>query len=204
MSFASQAREATKAAAALKRSNEKGIVKIVPPPNITEIQRNKEFQKLICFMVVCNAYGSGAICRVEGKHEMVHDALNKMLPRFINKTNEFEDFSEYVAGEFTMEQMRINAKGKPMTGEKIWVKGMEVRREATDQCSGELGHVLKFKTIKPPSDIESDCMVEEADFGLVEEFESGGTEDLALAGLLLKVRICKDRRPFYYYYHYYY
>jgi hypothetical protein len=68
-------------------------------------------------------------------------------------------------------------------------------------CSGPLGKVLKFKTINPPSDTESDCMVEECDYDLIEEFESGGTDDLALAGLLVKLRICENCRQIYYYYH---
>jgi hypothetical protein len=202
MSYAQVIREAAKAAAALKRSNKK--LEFVPPPNITDIQRYKEFQKVLCFIVVCFVYGSGVICRLEGKYERVHEALNKMLPRFINKTGEFEDWSEYSIDEYTMEQMRSAAKGKPMTGEQIWNKGMEARRELTEKCSGPLGKVLKFKTTKPPSDTESDCVVEEADFGLVDELDSGGTEALALAELLLKVRICKDCRQIYYYYHCYY
>jgi hypothetical protein len=141
------------------------------------------FQKFLCFHVVCKVYGSGIICRVEGKHEKVHEEYYKLLPKFINKTGLFEDWTEYAADKYTMEQMRSDAKGKPMTGSQIWEKGTVVRRDMIDLCSGSLGKVLKFKTIKPPSDTsdtESDCKVEEAHFGLVEEFQSGGTEDLAL------------------------
>jgi hypothetical protein len=177
---------------------------IVAPPNITDIQMYKAFQKFICFHVVCKVYGSGIICRVEGKYEKVHEEYNKLLQKFINKTDLFEDWIEHAADQYTAEQMRSDAKGKPMKGTQIWGKGIAMRRETIDLCSGSLGKVLRFKTIKPPSDTESDCKVEEADFGLVEEFVSSGTEDLALALLLEKVFICKACRQIYYYYHYCY
>jgi hypothetical protein len=80
MSHAQTLRAAAKAAAALKRSSKKE--EFVPPPNITEIQRYKEFQKILCFIVVCAVYGSGVICRVEGKYEKVHEAFNKILPSY--------------------------------------------------------------------------------------------------------------------------
>jgi hypothetical protein len=107
----------------------------------------------------------------------------------------WEDVAEYNVNEYTMDQMRKNSKGEFMSGEQIWDLGMGARRKATDNCSGPLGKVIKFKTTKPPSNSGSDSSVkvEEDDLGLVEQLDSGGSDDLALADLLLMVFISNKK-----------
>lgn len=188
------------AADAAKKLNKKAkaVAKIFTPPNITPVQKFKEIQRFLCFIVVCRVYGSGEICRKLDKFELVHDAFNKELQKLVTKSGMWEDVSEYNEDEYSVDQMRKDPKGQNMTGEQIWNLGMTERRKDTDLCSGPLGKVLKFKTLKPPSDSKSssasDSMVEveEADFTLVSELASDGTDELALKDFLLKV--CSSKK----------
>jgi hypothetical protein len=91
-------------------------------------------------------------------------------------------------GEFTVDELKDQKKGHPMSAENVWEKGMQARRAVANSTPG-FAKILKFKVLRPLVAAGETPSIGEFDVEL--EVDSGGSDDNELFKLLLKV--CKQR-----------
>jgi hypothetical protein len=88
-------------------------------------------------------------------------------------------------GEFTVEELKEQKKGSPMSAENVWDKGMQSRRAVANATPGFV-KILKFKVLRPL--VAAGDKPSAGEFDVELEVDSGGSEDKELFKLLLKVR----------------
>jgi hypothetical protein len=95
-------------------------------------------------------------------------------------------------GEFTVEELKEQNKGHPMSAENVWDKEMQSRRAVAAIKNATPGFVkiLKFKVLRPL--VAAGEKPSAGEFDVELEVDSGGSEDKELFKLLLKVRKSLD------------
>jgi hypothetical protein len=92
-------------------------------------------------------------------------------------------------GEFTVEELKEQNKGHPMSAENVWDKEMQSRRAVANATPGFV-KILKFKVLRPL--VAAGEKPSAGEFDVELEVDSGGSEDKELFKLLLKVRKSLD------------
>jgi hypothetical protein len=92
-------------------------------------------------------------------------------------------------GEFTVEELKEQNKGHPMSAENVWDKEMQSKRAVANATPGFV-KILKFKVLRPL--VAAGEKPSAGEFDVELEVDSGGSEDKELFKLLLKVRKSLD------------
>jgi len=89
----------------------------------------KKWQSVLSFIVVCSVYESGKAMTSDKQHEACIISYQAMLPDFLHKKGKiWSNVTEYNLKDFNLQQMMLSSGTKILNGEKILLKGKEVRK----------------------------------------------------------------------------
>lgn len=160
---------------------------------LTNLQKVKILQNLLCLVSVNYVYVSGESHGKEGKEKKVFGIFEAELALFLEKKGRWAAMTEFYGGSFTSEALRQSTKANVLSSDKIWERGMLMRRELVNWLA-DYGKILNFTTLKPLVDAE-DASDAAREFFLLELNEdSGGNADSELLKILQKVLAKTDPR----------
>jgi hypothetical protein len=122
---------------------------------LTNLQKLKILQNLLCLVAVNAVYNSGQQCNKEGKEKKVFAIFEAELALFAEQKGRWSAMKEFTPMECPRDQIRQATKNSPLTSEKIWERGMTMRRDLVNWLS-EYGKILNFTLIKPIVDENDD------------------------------------------------
>lgn len=153
---------------------------------LTNLQKVKILQNLLCLVSVNYVYGSGESHGKEGKERKVFGIFEAELALFLEKKGRWAAMSEFTGGSFTSEALRQSTKANVLSSEKIWERGMLMRRELVSWLA-DYGKILNFTTLRPLVDEEGGADIGRENFLLELNEDSGGNADSELQKILQKV-----------------
>lgn len=158
---------------------------------LTNLQKLKILQNLLCLVAVNAVYNSGQQCNKEGKEKKVFAIFEAELALFAEQKGRWSAMKEFTPMECPRDQIRQATKNSPLTSEKIWERGMTMRRDLVNWLS-EYGKILNFTLIKPIVDENDDTEANKESFDIELNEDSGGSADTELRKILQKVTFtCK-------------
>jgi hypothetical protein len=155
------------------------------PIMLTTLQKVKILQNLLCFVAVNAVYSSGEQCNKEGKEKKVFAIFEAELSLFYEQRGRWEAMREFVPKEFPKDLIRQTTKANMITSEKIWERGMAMRRDMVNWIA-DYGKILNFTVLKPMVD-ENNPEPSKDQFDLELNEDSGGNADTELRKILQKV-----------------
>ena len=157
---------------------------------LTNLQKLKILQNLLCLIAVNAVYNSGQQCNKEGKEKKVFAIFEAELAHFAEQKGRWTAMKEFTPMECPRDQICQATKNSPLTSEKIWERGMTMRRDLVNWLS-EYGKILNFTLLKPVVDQNDDTEVSKEQFDIELNEDSGGNADTELRKILQKVIILR-------------
>jgi hypothetical protein len=148
-------------------------------------------QNLLCLVAVNAVYNSGQQCNKEGKEKKVFAIFEAELALFAEQKGRWSAMKEFTPMECPRDQIRQATKNSPLTSEKIWERGMTMRRDLVNWLS-EYGKILNFTLIKPIVDENDDTEANKESFDIEHNEDSGGSADTELRKILQKVTFTRN------------
>jgi hypothetical protein len=124
------------------------------PIMLTNLQKAKILQNLLCFVAVNAVYNSGEQCNKEGIEKKVFAIFEAELSLFYEQRGRWEAMKEFAPKEFPKDLLRQTTKANLITSEKIWERGMAMRRDMVNWIA-DYGKILNFTVLKPMVDENS-------------------------------------------------
>ena len=87
---------------------------------LTNLQKLKILQNLLCLVAVNAVYNSGQQCNKEGKEKKVFAIFEAELAHFAEQKGRWTAMKEFTPMECPRDQIRQATKNSPLTSEKIW------------------------------------------------------------------------------------
>ena len=152
---------------------------------LTNLQKLKILQNLLCLIAVNAVYSSGQQCTKEMKEKKVFAIFEAELALFNEQKGRWTSMTEFAPREFPKDSLKQTTKTNFITSEKIWERGMSMRRDLVNWLA-DYGKMLSFTTLKPLQD-EKDVISDKEAFGIELNEDSGGNADTELRKILQKV-----------------
>ena len=153
---------------------------------LTHLQKLKILQNLLCLVAVNAVFSCGEVFNKDGKEKKVFSAFEAELALFLEKKGRWAAMSEFEGGSFTSQALRQSTKANVLSSDKIWERGMLMRRELVNWLA-DYGKILNFTTLKPLINEEDDADIGRENFLLELNEDSGGNADSELQKILQKV-----------------
>ena len=152
---------------------------------LTNLQKLNILPNLLCLVAVNAVYTCGEQCNKEGKEKKVFAIFEAELALFKEQRGRWADVKEFTPAEFPKDSLRQTTKSNFITSEKIWERGMSMRRDLVNWLA-DYGKILNFTVLKPVVD-ENDPEAKKDQFDLELKEDSGGNADTEQRKILRKV-----------------
>ena len=107
-------------------------------------------QNLLCLVAVNAVYTCGEQCNKEGKEKKVFAIFEAELALFKEQRGRWADVKEFTPAEFPKDSLRQTTKSNFITSEKIWERGMSMRRDLVNWLA-DYGKILNFTVLYRPT-----------------------------------------------------
>ena len=152
---------------------------------LTHLQKLKILQNLLCLVAVNAVFSCGEVFNKDGKEKKVFSAFEAELALFLEQRGRWAEMREFPTSEYSKESLRQTTKTNVITSDKIWERGMSMRRDLVSWLA-DYGKILNFTVLKPVVD-ENVPEVNKDQFDLELQEDSGGNADTELRKILQKV-----------------
>lgn len=129
------------------------------------------------------------------KEKKVFAIFEAELALFNEQKGRWAEMTEFSPKDFSKDALRQTTKANFITSEKIWERGMSMRRDLVSWLA-EYGKILNFTLLKPLLD-ENETSSRREGFDIELNEDSGGNADSELRKILQKVKFFFNFLPYF-------